>query len=55
VVDAFDAMYSTRPYRKKMALGDVVEEIRRGAGTQFSPEVVEAFLQLVEEGAFDGE
>ena len=55
VADTFDAMYSTRPYRKKMELGAAVEEIRRGSGTQFSPRVVDAFLQLVEEGAFDNE
>ena len=55
VADTFDAMYSTRPYRKKMELSTVVEEIRRGSGTQFSPRVVEAFLQLAKEGAFDNE
>ena len=52
VADTFDAMYSTRPYRKQMELSTVVEEIRRGSGTQFSPDVVEAFLQLYQEGAF---
>ncbi len=53
VADTFDAMYSTRPYRKKMELSDVAAEIKRCAGTQFNPRVVEAFLQLVDEGAFD--
>lgn len=53
VADAFDAMYSTRPYRTKMPLEKVVSEIRRCTGTQFSPRVVEAFLRLVEEGTFD--
>ena len=53
VADAFDAMYSTRPYRKKLPLETVVEEIKRYTGTQFSPKVVEAFLKLVDEGAFD--
>ncbi|MBR4544972.1 MAG: HD domain-containing protein [Oscillibacter sp.] len=52
VADTFDAMYSTRPYRKKMRLRDVVEEIRKAAGTQLSPEVVQAFMELVESGAF---
>ena len=55
VADAFDAMYSTRPYRKKMELSAVVEEIKRVRGTQLSPRVVDAFLQLYEEGAFDDE
>ncbi len=53
VADAFDAMYSTRPYRKKMALSDVAAEIERVAGTQLSPRVVKVFLELVAEGAFD--
>ncbi len=55
VADTFDAMYSTRPYRKKMELSTVVDEIRRSAGTQLSEKVVNAFIQLVDEGAFDGE
>lgn len=55
VADTFDAMYSTRPYRKKMDLSVVVAEIEKGSGTQFSPVVVEAFRKLYEEGAFDNE
>ncbi len=50
VADTFDAMYSTRPYRKKLPLSTVVEEIRRCAGTQLSPKVVDAFMQLVASG-----
>ena len=53
VADTFDAMYSTRPYRKQMPLEQVAAEIKRCSGTQFNPKVVDAFLQLVEEGAFD--
>lgn len=55
VADAFDAMYSTRPYRKKMKLEKAVAEIKRCSGTQFNPKMVEAFLKLVDEGAFDEE
>ncbi len=55
VADTFDAMYSTRPYRKKMPLADVAAEIQRCSGTQLNPRVVEVFLQLVKEGAFDDE
>jgi len=55
VADTFDAMYSTRPYRKKLPLDTVVAEIRRVAGTQLSPAVVDAFVSLVDEGAFDDE
>ena len=46
-------MYSTRPYRKKMNIGDVAAEIQRVSGTQLSPEVVKAFMELYNEGAFD--
>ena len=55
VADTFDAMFSTRPYRKKMPLSAVVDEIKRCSGTQLSPKVVDAFLQLVADGAFDAE
>ena len=55
VADTFDAMYSSRPYRKKMELSDVVAEIRKSAGTQLDQKVVDAFLALVGEGAFDEE
>ncbi len=53
VADTFDAMYSTRPYRKKMKLEDVAAEIKRCAGTQLSEKVVKVFLELVDEGVFD--
>lgn len=49
VVDAYDAMTSDRPYRRAMAPADAVEEIARCSGSQFDPEVVEAFLILMDE------
>ena len=55
VADAFDAMYSTRPYRKKMKLEDVAAEIKRVSGTQLSEKVVKVFLELVDEGVFDND
>lgn len=50
VADTFDAMYSTRPYRKKLALSTVLEEIRRISGTQLNPEIVDAFISLCDDG-----
>lgn len=44
VSDAFDAMTSSRPYRPSMPLAIALEEIRKCTGTQFAPEVAEAFL-----------
>ncbi len=50
VADTFDAMFSTRPYRKKMPLDKVVAELKRCAGTQLSAEYVSVLLQLIQEG-----
>ncbi|MBE7008877.1 MAG: HD domain-containing protein [Ruminococcaceae bacterium] len=55
VADTFDAMYSTRPYRKKLPLDTVANEIQRISGTQLNSKVVDAFMQLVHEDAFDNE
>jgi len=47
VADAFDAMTSDRPYREAFALSDAIGELDRCAGSQFDPEVVEAFLNAL--------
>ena len=44
VADTFDAMVSTRPYRKGLAPQFALEEIVRNRGTQFDPTVVDAFV-----------
>jgi HD-GYP domain-containing protein (c-di-GMP phosphodiesterase class II) len=46
VVDAFDAMTSTRAYRRKQGAEDAVRELERCRGTQFDAEVIDAFLAL---------
>jgi ribonuclease P protein subunit RPR2 len=51
VVDSFDAMTSDRPYRTSIGADRALEEIRAGAGTQFDPEVVQAFVELIEDAA----
>lgn len=43
VCSAYDAMTTTRPYRRAMAMPAVLAELRRFAGIQFDPDVVEAF------------
>ena len=50
VADTFDAMYSTRPYRKRMNFYKVVSIIKKASGTQLTPDVVDAFLRLAEKG-----
>jgi putative nucleotidyltransferase with HDIG domain len=49
VADAFDAMVTDRPYRKGKPHWQAMEELERCAGTQFDPEVVEAFKSVVVE------
>lgn len=49
VADTTDAMTSTRPYRKGLSLDIVVQEVSRNKAVQFHPDVVDAFLGLVEE------
>jgi HD-GYP domain-containing protein (c-di-GMP phosphodiesterase class II) len=48
VVDAFDAITNDRPYRKSQPYNAARDEIAKGSGTQFDPEVVSAFLDIPE-------
>jgi hypothetical protein len=48
VCDAFDAMTSTRPYSEAIPVPDALAELRRCSGTQFDPDVVKAFCELIE-------
>ncbi len=52
VADTFDAMYSDRPYRKRMNFERAVSIIKEVSGTQLTADVVDAFLRLVEKGEF---
>jgi response regulator RpfG family c-di-GMP phosphodiesterase len=49
VVDTLDAMTSNRPYRKALSFEEAVREIRHCSGTQFDPQVVEAFFSVPRE------
>ncbi len=44
VADSFDAMTTNRPYRKGLSLDEAFEELRKYSGSQFDPEVVDAFF-----------
>ncbi|MGC2241911.1 MAG: HD-GYP domain-containing protein [Acidimicrobiia bacterium] len=48
VVDAFDAMTTTRPYRAALSWSRAVEEISAGSKTQFDPDVTQVFLRYLE-------
>jgi HD domain len=47
VADAFDSMTSTRSYREAKSIDLAVAELRSGAGSQFDPVIVEAFIAAV--------
>src|SRR5262245_1667872 len=51
--DAFFAMTEDRPYRRAMASEDAISELRRCAGTQFDPEVVEALISAYVEAGLE--
>lgn len=47
IVDAYDAMTSDRPYRNAMPKAAAIAELLRYAGTQFDPNLVPVFVELV--------
>lgn len=47
LADAWDAMTSNRAYRPAMSTTRAIEELRRGAGNQFDPDLVEPFIRCV--------
>ncbi|MGN0986777.1 MAG: HD domain-containing phosphohydrolase, partial [Otoolea sp.] len=50
VADSFDAMLSRRCYKPAMPLDYALQELERGAGAQFDPELVPIFIDLVKRG-----
>jgi len=53
IADAYDAMTSNRPYRTALSRHEAIQELRRCAGTQFDPGLVERFIQILDQ--FDSE
>ena len=53
VADVFDSLTSDRPYRKAMSPFEVREILTKGAGTEFDPKVVEAFLAAFKKGEME--
>ena len=47
IVDAYDVMQSRRPYKGAISKTKALKEIKRCAGTQFDPQLVEIFLKLI--------
>lgn len=52
VVDAFDAMTTDRVYKKAYSVQEAVKELIAGKGTQFNPEVVDVFIDILENNQF---
>lgn len=52
VADTYDAITTSRPYRRALSAEEAAEEILQGAGSQFCPRVVEAFRRLYRRGEF---
>ncbi|MCX6345426.1 MAG: diguanylate cyclase [Armatimonadetes bacterium] len=49
IADAFDAMTSSRSYRQALNTADAFDELRRGSGSQFDPDLVEFFIKYITE------
>lgn len=48
IADTYDAMNSDRIYRKSLPKSHITEEMKKGRGTQFDPELLDVFLELLE-------
>lgn len=48
IIDVWDALCSDRPYRKKMARGEVIAYIRENSGRLFDPQLVQSFLEIIQ-------
>jgi HD-GYP domain-containing protein (c-di-GMP phosphodiesterase class II) len=53
VADVYDSLTSDRPYRKAMSPYEAKEIIVKGAGTEFDPHVVNAFLDAFRQGELE--
>ena len=52
IVDSYDVMTHDRPYKKAMNLESAIKEIKDFSGKQFDPEMVDSFLNLLNENHF---
>lgn len=48
IADSFDAMTSHRPYNNRKRHEEAIKELRRCSGSQFDPELVEKFINMIE-------
>ncbi len=53
VADAYDAMHTWRVYRKELPDQTIREELLAGRGTQFDPDILDAFMELLDAGKLE--
>lgn len=49
VTDSYDAMISHRPYKRNLSISAAIEELKSNAGTQFDPELVRCYVDIIHE------
>jgi len=49
VVDSFDAMVTTREYKRTFTMEEAAQELRKEAGTHFDPQIINLFCKILEE------
>jgi diguanylate cyclase (GGDEF)-like protein/PAS domain S-box-containing protein/putative nucleotidyltransferase with HDIG domain len=47
ITDAFDAMTRDRTYKRKLSIMEAIKELRKFAGSQFDPDIIEDFIEVV--------
>ena len=47
VADVYDSLATRRVYKRQWSLAEAIRYVRSGAGTQFQPELVDAFVQVM--------
>jgi HD-GYP domain-containing protein (c-di-GMP phosphodiesterase class II) len=52
VADVLEAMASHRPYRPALGLDVALDELRKGVGTLYDPDVVRACIKVIDDGVF---
>jgi len=53
VADSYDAMTANRPYRKAMSQSQAIEQLKKGRGNQFHPDVVDVFIKMLNENKLE--